>query len=62
MRKVKTQFGKSMEADFEKGTWTFVMPEKYEVWAGSFAIVDKQVYDEIIQIKEVQEILKKIEY
>jgi len=49
VKEVDTQFAKSMTSDFEEGTWTFLMPEKFQVWAGYFAIVDKQVYDKMIQ-------------
>jgi hypothetical protein len=48
MRTVKTQFGISATADFEENTWTFEMPDNYSVWAGNFAIVDKQVYDKML--------------
>lgn len=45
MNEVNTQIATSMTADFEENTWTFLMPENYKVWAGQFAIVDKQIYD-----------------
>lgn len=49
MKKVDTQFATSMTADFDESTWTFLMPDKSQVWAGQFAIVDRQVYDEMIE-------------
>lgn len=48
MRTIKTQFGIAATADFEENTWTFEMPDKYEVCAGTFAIVDKPIYDEML--------------
>lgn len=45
MKTVSTQIATSMTADFDENTWTFLMPDNYTVWAGQFAIVDKQVYD-----------------
>lgn len=33
------QVARSLEADFEKNTWTFEMREPYHVRAGEFAIV-----------------------
>ena len=48
MRTIKTQIGTAMTADFEENTWTFIMPNKYEVCAGAFAIVDKPIYDEMM--------------
>ena len=48
MIEVKTQFGTAMSADFEENTWTFLMPEKFEVRAGQFALVDRQLYDKMI--------------
>lgn len=47
MKEVSTQIGVSATADFGENTWTFEMPENYQVWAGQFAIVDKQVYDKM---------------
>jgi hypothetical protein len=49
MKTVATQFGISTTADFEEMTWTFEMPENFKVWPGEFAIVDKPVYDELLQ-------------
>lgn len=49
---IKTQFGISAIADFEELTWTFQMPEKYSVVAGDFAIVDKILYDQLMQTVE----------
>jgi hypothetical protein len=49
---IKTQLGISAAADFEALTWTFQMPEKYSVVAGEFAIVDKILYDQLMQTVE----------
>lgn len=35
---IEEQIGVSDEADFERMTWTFRMPEGYRVWPGRFAI------------------------
>lgn len=48
IRKIKTQKGIAHSADFEENTWTFLMPEGYEVASGEFMIVDKAVYDELV--------------
>ncbi len=45
--KLSVQFGISAESDFEENTWTFEMPEKFSVWAGEFAIVDKKQFEEM---------------
>ena len=50
MIKMKTQFGTSFGADFEYSTWKFKMPKNFEIRAGEFAIVDKQVYDKMIEL------------
>ena len=52
IKEVSTQIATSMTADFDENTWTFLMPENYKVWAGQFAIVDKQVYDKMKAIIE----------
>jgi hypothetical protein len=52
IKEVSTQIATSMTADFNENTWTFLMPENYKVWAGQFAIVDKQVYDKMKSIIE----------
>ena len=44
------QFGTSAEADFENNTWTFLMPPNYKVWAGEFAIVDKPILTEMVEL------------
>jgi hypothetical protein len=49
METVSTQFGTAATADFEEMTWTFQMPENFKVWAGEFAIVDKKVYDQLLE-------------
>ncbi len=43
---MKTQFA---TADFEEGTWTFKMDMPFKVYAGNFAIVDKDNYDELLR-------------
>ena len=48
MKEVSTQIATSMSSDFEESTWTFLMPDGFKVWAGQFAIVDKQVYDKML--------------
>lgn len=48
MTTIETQIGIAHSADFGENTWTFLMPENYRVVSGQFAIVDKQVYDEMI--------------
>lgn len=45
---IKTQFGKSATADFEKLDWTFQMEKGMRIVSGEFAIVDKLVYDELL--------------
>lgn len=52
MSKLKTQFGTAITADFEEKTWTFEMDENFKVTAGEFAIVDKILYDQLIQSVE----------
>jgi hypothetical protein len=49
METIKTQFAKSLEADFEKNTWTFLFEEGYKVRAGNFAIVDRKVYNSMVK-------------
>lgn len=49
---IKTQFGISATADFEDLTWTFQMPEKYTIITSEFAIVDKVLYDQLMQTVE----------
>jgi len=53
MSLLKAQFGTALTADFEESTWTFEMPEDYEVSAGEFAIVPKEKYDLLIYTLEV---------
>jgi hypothetical protein len=50
---IPTQFGVSATADFKENTWTFEMPEKYSVVAGEFAIIDKILYDQLIETVEL---------
>jgi len=45
------QFGKSAGADFEERTWTFEMPDNFEVVAGDFAIVPIDTYNKLITNK-----------
>lgn len=49
MKTIRTQFAVSATADFEENTWTFEMKEPYQVVAGEFALVDKILYDQLIQ-------------
>jgi len=49
---VKTQFAISESADFENSTWTFEMPENHIVCAGEFAIVDRTLYNNLMQSAE----------
>ncbi len=49
---IKTQFGISATADFEELTWTFEMEENFVMVAGEFAIVDKILYDQLMQTVE----------
>lgn len=52
---MKTQLGISVEADFERDTWTFQMPIGYEVSAGQYYIVPKIEYDRIKEsIKQLE--------
>lgn len=53
MKTVATQFGKSFSADFETLEWTFQLDDKMKVRSGEFAIVDKPVYDEMIECLKV---------
>lgn len=48
MTELKTQYGIASEADFEKGTWTFKMNGNFEVTAGSYAIVQEDLYQELL--------------
>jgi hypothetical protein len=52
MSLLKAQFGTAVTADFEELTWTFEMPETFEVSAGEFAIVPKHKYDLLIYTLE----------
>ena len=52
IKEVSTQIATSMTADFDENTWVFLMPDNYKVWAGQFAIVDKQIYDKMKDIIE----------
>lgn len=40
-----TQIGQSEGADFEEDTWTFKMPEDFEVMAGEFAIMPRANFE-----------------
>jgi hypothetical protein len=66
MKPIKTQFGLSTNADFEENLWAFLMPEGFKVRAGEFAIVDKQLYDEMLNVihrvgtTETKELLSKL--
>lgn len=62
MEIMKTQIGISAGADFEEKSWTFLMPEDFEVRAGQFAIVDKRLYDELIsRVPSYHELLNELE-
>ncbi|MDP2687545.1 MAG: hypothetical protein Q8O62_10000 [Aequorivita sp.] len=37
--KTSVQFGTSVTADFQEGTWTFQMPKDFTMTAGNFAIL-----------------------
>lgn len=50
MSKLKTQFGTSATADFEKNTWTFEMIGSFSVTAGDFAILPTQKYQSLINL------------
>lgn len=61
MIEVPTQLATSLTADFEEGTWTFLMKEEFQVWSGEFAIMDKPVFDRLIsERKEAVDLLKKL--
>jgi hypothetical protein len=63
METVKTQFGIAASADFDTMTWAFEMPENFSVWPGEFAIVDKQVYDELLKaLLEAKEVLLQLDH
>lgn len=47
--KVETQIGMSAGADFSENTWSFEMDENYSVWAGKFAIVPLDKYEDALQ-------------
>lgn len=49
INRLSTQFGTALIADFEECTWTFEMPESYEVSAGEFAIIPKEKYNKLYQ-------------
>jgi hypothetical protein len=46
---MNTQFGESLDADFQENTWTFEMPVPFSVCAGEFAIVPRAEYDALIE-------------
>lgn len=48
MSKFKTQIGESYGADFEEKTWTFLMPDNFEVKSGVFALVPIEEYNKLI--------------
>jgi hypothetical protein len=65
METVATQIGTSATADFEENTWTFEMPKTFKVRAGVFAIVDKPVYDELLEacknaLRDIQKLNKEL--
>ena len=48
MTKLKTQIGDSLTSDFKDNTWTFEMPDNFNISAGEFAIIPKEKYDRLI--------------
>jgi len=53
--KFPIQFGTSSDADFLNKTWTFDMPEKFNVIAGDFALVPEEQYHRLIVIQSLIE-------
>lgn len=50
------QFGQSLTADFKENTFTFEMQKDFTVYAGEYAIIPRELYDEIrndlVKLKE----------
>jgi len=45
---MKTQIGESLTCDFEENTWTFEMEDNFEVTAGEFMIIPKELFKQQI--------------
>jgi len=45
---LKTQIGTAVTADFEDNTWTFEMPDEFNVTAGNFAILPLEAYNKLM--------------
>ena len=57
----EVQYGISFEADFDAKTWTFQMPNNYKVWAGTFAIIPKELLAaKDAQISDLENRLKEL--
>jgi len=56
------QFGQALTADFEQNTFTFEMQKDYTVHAGEYAIIPRELYDEIRNdlVKLKQELSKEL--
>jgi hypothetical protein len=53
---MKAQLGISATADLEENTWTFQMLDNSEMCAGSFMIVEHELFKEVTKsLKEVKE-------
>lgn len=53
MDRDEPMWGKSIEADFEKGTWTFEMVgDDWEVSAGMYALLYNDDYQELADAKD----------
>lgn len=54
--RVGIQFGKSLTADFENNTWTFLMEGNYDVSAGDFVIIPRKMWEkEKLSFNDLQE-------
>ena len=55
------QFGQALTADFEQNTFTFEMKKDFTVLAGEYAIIPRELYDEIRNdLEKLKEELLKI--
>lgn len=64
---MNVQHGVSLEADFEKNTWTFEMLGDYQVGAGNYAIIPESsigalaaAHDLLAVAREYEEVLNEI--
>jgi len=58
MRKV--QFGEALTSDFEDNTFTFEMEKDFTVYAGRYAIIPIELYEEIRNdLVKLSELLNK---